>query len=71
MTLISIILIAFIIIGVITAIYLEIKDYNKGICPKCGAPLRNFDCDSQGGRGYVCDKCNYSTWVSYWFVDKK
>jgi hypothetical protein len=41
--------------------------YNNGVCPKCGGKLRHFDTDSQGGKGYCCDKCkNYITWVS-WF----
>ena len=51
-------------------IYLESRAYNKGICPECGDNLRNFDTDSQGGRGYCCDKCGYNTWVSYYCVDK-
>ena len=47
----------------------EKKEYNNGICPKCGGNLRSFDSDSQGGRGYNCDKCNNFVWVSY-NVDK-
>lgn len=35
-----------------------------------GGKLKYFDTDSQGGRGYCCDKCKYFTWVSYYFVDK-
>lgn len=49
--------------------YLERKNFNKGVCPNCGTKLRYFDADSQGGRGYTCDKCNYTTWCSY-SVDK-
>lgn len=48
----------------------ERENYNNGICPHCNVPLRFFDTDSQGGRGYTCDKCNYTTWVSYNRVDK-
>jgi predicted amidophosphoribosyltransferase len=48
----------------------EKRDYNDGICPVCGEELRHFDNDSQGGRGYCCDSCNYHTWVSY-NVDNK
>lgn len=48
----------------------EEADYNNGICPSCHEPLRNFDCDSQGGRGYCCEHCGYVTWVSY-SVDRK
>ena len=55
----------------IIGIFSEKKDYNNGICPKCGQKLHHFDNDSQGGRGYICDKCNYTTWVSYPFIDKK
>lgn len=44
--------------------------FNKGKCRRCGATLNFFDIDSQGGRGYVCDKCGYTTWVSYYFIDK-
>lgn len=44
----------------------EKKDFNNGICPDCGEPLRHFDDDSQGGQGWVCDKCGYHTWIS-WF----
>ena len=51
-------------------IYLEKKDFNKGICPKCGGKLHLFDTDSQGGRGYCCHKCPYFTWISYNCVDK-
>lgn len=49
---------------------LERRDFNNGRCPHCGTSLRCFDTDSQGGRGYTCDKCNYTTWVSYKRVDK-
>lgn len=52
-------------------IYLEKKGFNNGKCICCGYPLRNFDTDSHGGRGYICDRCHYNTWVSYPSVDKK
>lgn len=52
-------------------IHLEKKGFNNGECIVCGTKLRHFDNDSQGGRGYVCDKCGYYTWVSYPSVDKK
>lgn len=47
----------------------EKKSYNNGICNECGTKLYHFDNDSQGGRGYVCNECNYTTWVSYPWVD--
>ena len=55
------------VIGIVT----ERKAYNNGKCPKCGLKLRNFDTDSQGGRGYMCDNCGYGTWVSYNCVDRR
>lgn len=45
--------------------YFERKRYNRGVC-NCGENLKYFDTDSQGGRGYTCKKCNYTTWVSWW-----
>lgn len=56
--------------GHIWGINEERKDFNNGVCPKCGKQLRCFDMDSQGGRGYTCDKCDYTTWVSYNRVDR-
>lgn len=50
---------------------IEKRLYNKGICPNCGTPLRYFDTDSQGGRGYICDSCKYCIWVSYPFIEVK
>lgn len=67
---------AFVLIALITTvisllgIMLEKKGYNNGRCPRCGDPLDYFDTDSQGGRGYYCDYCGYTTWVSYRIVDK-
>lgn len=52
-------------------IYIEKKDFNNGKCLCCGYPLRNFDTDSHGGRGYTCDGCGRKVWVSYPSVDKK
>ena len=43
----------------------EAKDWNGGYCPICGKKLRHFDDDSQGGHGWCCDDCGYTTWVSY------
>lgn len=52
-------------------IYTEKKDFNDGICPRCGNKLMYFAMDSQGGRGYCCDHCVYHTWVSWDTVDKE
>ena len=57
------------IVLVMRARHNEKKEYNNGICPKCGGKFELFDYDSQGGRGYCCDKCGHKTWVSY-NVDK-
>ena len=62
------ILIALLIIPV--GLFLEKRDFNNGVCPDCGATLRFFDMDSQGGRGYCCDNCLYHTWASSDTVDK-
>ena len=60
-----------IICGIILyGIHIEKKDFNSGICPKCGKKLKWFDTDSQGGRGYCCHDCRYFIWVSYNCVDK-
>ena len=47
------------------AIRRERKDWNNGICPICGHELRCFGQYSGGIDGWTCDKCNYTTWVSY------
>ena len=54
----------------IAAVMRERRDYNGGVCRHCKAKLRHFDNDSQGGRGYVCDRCGRTVWVSYPCVDK-
>jgi len=56
-------------IMIIVARNWEARDFNNGFCPHCGRKLRYFDSDSQGGRGYRCDACEYTTWCSY-AVDK-
>jgi tRNA(Ile2) C34 agmatinyltransferase TiaS len=58
-------LIAFLITGTVMAKRYERQGFNNGICPFCKEPLKYFDTDSHGDRGYTCDKCNYTTWVSY------
>lgn len=59
------------IVFIVSGMMMEKKDYNNGRCPKCDKPLRYFDTDSQGGRGYICDKCGYTTWVSYGRIDRR
>lgn len=67
---ICILIVILVISGILTAMYFEYKDFNNGICPRCGKRLKHFDTDSQGGRGYCCNSCKYFTWVSYNSVDK-
>ena len=47
----------------------EKASYNGGYCTCCDRSWRKFCTDSQGGRGYKCDTCGHSTWVSYWGID--
>ena len=64
-------LIVFLFIGMaIIGFIFEKKDFNDGYCQYCGSKLRHFDTDSQGGRGYVCDKCHYHLWISWKMIDK-
>ena len=70
-------MVIFVVVMVLLTIHREKLDYNHGICPRCGNQnvfiemrrLKKFDDDSQGGRGYKCDRCGYVTWVSYDCVD--
>lgn len=62
---------AFLFGSAIVGILIEKKEYNSGCCPKCGKKLVQLDTDSQGGRGYICEECDYCAWVSYPFVDKR
>lgn len=70
-------MVTFVAVLVLLAIRREALDYNHGICPRCESQgefiemrkLKKFDEDSQGGRGYKCDRCGYVTWVSYDCVD--
>ena len=67
-----ILIIIFIIILIalfIFARHLEKIEFNNGICKTCNKKLRLFDTDSQGGRGYICDSCKHTVWISY-SVDK-
>jgi len=50
---------------------MERKLWNKGKCPDCNKKWRYFDTDSQGGKGYTCDKCDRTIWISWPFIDKK
>ena len=58
------------IFGVLWGINTEYKDFNNGVCHKCGKQLKFFDVDSHGGREYCCDNWQYFTWVSYNWIDR-
>lgn len=49
---------------------IENEKFNGGRCPCCSNELKYFETDLKGRRGYYCDKCNYTTWVSYNRVDR-
>ena len=66
MIIVGIILILLIIAGCIYGYSCEKRHFNGGFCPNCGTMLRHFDDDSQGGQGWRCDTCGYTTWIS-WF----
>ena len=44
----------------------EKRQYNNGVCPKCGHALRHFDSCFNGDEGFKCDHCGNSFWTS-WF----
>lgn len=48
----------------------EVIEFNKGKCRHCGGWFEYFDTDSQGGRGYVCEKCGNVIWIGF-PVDKR
>jgi len=47
----------------------EREAWNKGTCTKCYTAWRQFDTDSQGGRGYKCENDHYM-WVGIGYPDK-
>lgn len=62
---IEIAIVALMVLGIVSVWICEYYEYNHGVCRKCGHKLRSFATDSQGGRGYTCDKCGNSFWISY------
>lgn len=64
-----VVVVSLFVVAIAIARYSEAKQFNRGKCRKCNRKLRSFSTDSQGGRGYICDKCGYTVWVSY-KVDK-
>ena len=68
---IIILFIILVIASVFLDIFIEKHSFNKCTCRKCGEKLRMYDTDSQGGRGYCCDKCGHHIWVRWRLIDKK
>lgn len=58
------------VIFILAEIYFEYKNFNNGVCPKCGKPLVKVDIDLQGDGGYYCHKCRHAALVSYRWIDK-
>ncbi len=52
-----------------TGIFVEKKQWNKGLCKRCGTPFQYSGLDLQGSRRYCCNKCNYDLSISFPFVD--
>ena len=65
----SVTVVVFLVFGMIYARYSEKKNWNNGVCSKCGKPWMYFDIDSQGGRMYRCENWHYCD-ISY-NVDKR
>lgn len=43
----------------------ERKEWNNGVCRKCGGKLYHADTDSQGGKLWVCEQCHSGLWTSW------
>lgn len=48
-------IVTLIIMGGVWCRNVEKKEWNKGICSKCGKEWRLYAVDSQGGRMYSCE----------------
>ena len=48
----------------------SVKQFNNGICKKCGGKMKYFDTDSQGSDGYMCEHCGNTVWQS-WYKPKE
>ena len=67
---ISFCVVAMLAIGIHIARRSEAKRFNEGRCRHCGGWFEYFDTDSQGGRGYACEKCGNVIWIGF-PVDKR
>lgn len=61
----SVIFITWMISSIIIFRKQEKKEWNNGICRKCGGTLEHFCNDSQGGIGVCCNKCGAVYWFNY------
>ena len=59
------IILVFVCLFIAFLIFLDKKNYNNGICTKCGGKLYHEDTDSQGGKMWVCDSCKTTLWTSW------
>lgn len=59
------------VIGIPIIVCQEKRDFNCGICRYCNAGLRHFASDSQGGQGWVCDRCGFIRWTSWIDTEKQ
>ena len=51
--------------GILLSVMLERRDFNGGVCRRCGKALRHFDDDTRGGEGWVCDECGAVVWIEW------
>ena len=58
-------------LAVVAGICVEKRDWNGGYCRFCKEKFSFFSYDSQGGRGYECEKCGHKVWISYNCIDKR
>jgi len=65
-----IIIIMIFIIVLISGRKSDKNKWNNGECSRCKNKWEHFDTDSQGGRGYICNKCKDIIWISY-NIDKE
>lgn len=58
-------------LAALIGICIEKRSWNGGYCRKCKHKLSFFSYDSQGGRGYTCERCGHKVWISYNCVDRR
>lgn len=46
-------------------IHIEIKQFNKGICKRCGGKLKRYRVDRDGLEEWWCESCGNTVWVSW------